>query len=358
MIVDGLSCQFVNGTSGDPGLLCFYQQAGMSILFDAGNLESLPARDLLRVQVVCVTHCHIDHFIGFDRILRVNIPHGRPIHICGPRGIAENVAGKLRGYLWNLIAPGHLEFFIHEVLADGRLCRYRVSDSNFFEPELLEDYDRKAPLAHDQFISGLPYNINIAAEVLDHGTEVVAYRFCGASRYKFKVKEIECEGLTPGPWVGQVQRWAESSLEVDQRVKVGDSEFEASQLLEKYFEFVQGPSIGYVTDIVFSKTNIDLLRPLMFGVSVLVCESSFRADDWKRAFSKKHLTTRQAALIGRLCQANSLQPFHFSRIYGKETDSLMVAEVEKFLSEFESLSDQEIESILDGELANQLHATK
>src|SRR5690606_24994441 len=103
----------------DPAVYGFFPRSGDAVLFDLGALDGLSNRELLRVRMALVSHTHIDHFIGFDRLLRVNIPHGRMIEICGPPGIIRNVKGKLDGYLWNLLEPDQLRFTVHEIDREG-----------------------------------------------------------------------------------------------------------------------------------------------------------------------------------------------------------------------------------------------
>src|SRR5256714_7254212 len=50
-----------------------------------------------------VSHTHMDHFIGFDRLLRVALGRGKTLRLFGPPGLITNVTGKLRGYTWNLV---------------------------------------------------------------------------------------------------------------------------------------------------------------------------------------------------------------------------------------------------------------
>src|SRR3546814_15367459 len=70
---------------------------------DVCSSDLLSARDLLRVRHVFVSHMHMDHFIGFDQLLRVNIGRDKQISMVGPAGFAAAVGYKLQAYSWDLV---------------------------------------------------------------------------------------------------------------------------------------------------------------------------------------------------------------------------------------------------------------
>ena len=61
----------LNGREGDPALYIETLFEKHAILFDLGDLSNLPPRKIHRLEHIFVSHTHIDHFIGFDRLLRV-----------------------------------------------------------------------------------------------------------------------------------------------------------------------------------------------------------------------------------------------------------------------------------------------
>ncbi len=62
--------RLVNGSTGDPVLFIDYPGKDDAFLFDAGENGRLDPQRLGDLQALFLTHHHIDHFVGFDRILR------------------------------------------------------------------------------------------------------------------------------------------------------------------------------------------------------------------------------------------------------------------------------------------------
>ena len=97
------SSYLVNDCFGDPGVYVEVRWSKRALLFDLGQNDSLGSTRLLRASDLFVSHTHMDHFIGFDAVVRVALGRGKTLRLYGPPGVIENVEGKLRGYTWNLV---------------------------------------------------------------------------------------------------------------------------------------------------------------------------------------------------------------------------------------------------------------
>ena len=63
--------KLINDPLGDPGMMVEFLYERRALQFDLGDLSGIPNSELLKISHVFVSHTHIDHFIGFDRLLRV-----------------------------------------------------------------------------------------------------------------------------------------------------------------------------------------------------------------------------------------------------------------------------------------------
>ena len=95
--------QLVNGPFDDPGLYVDLVFERRALLFDLGDITALAPRKLLRIAHVFVTHRHMDHFIGFDQLLRCMLGREKTLGIWGTPGLVDAVESKIKAYTWNLV---------------------------------------------------------------------------------------------------------------------------------------------------------------------------------------------------------------------------------------------------------------
>ncbi|MCZ7566532.1 MAG: MBL fold metallo-hydrolase [Burkholderiales bacterium] len=191
------SPELVNGPFGDPGLLLDFKFERRALLLDLGDVTALPPKKLLRVSDVFVSHTHMDHFYGFDRLLRVCVGRETGVRLYGPPGFLEQVEHKLAAYTWNLVENYPVDFAIavHEVAPDWSMRAARFGCHRRF---------RREPAAAPRLPPGVLLDdpaFSVRAEFLDHKTACLAFAVeekMHVNVWKNRLAEL---GLPTGPWL-------------------------------------------------------------------------------------------------------------------------------------------------------------
>src|SRR5947209_11438619 len=122
--------RLINDPFSDPGLLIDFRFGRRAILFDLGDIHALASREVLRITHVFVSHAHMDHFAGFDRLLRLCLGRPMPVQLVGPDGFIDRVRHKLGSYTWNLLDDRAPDFSILALDFYGRrlsrACTFRA----------------------------------------------------------------------------------------------------------------------------------------------------------------------------------------------------------------------------------------
>lgn len=305
----------------DPALFVPFALARRALLFDAGDIGPLSPKDILKISHVFVSHAHMDHFMGFDRLVLLCLGRDKLLHVFGPAGIIKNVAGKLSGYLWNLVHRFTNSFCIiaTEVTENGlSSCRFHLKDA--FAPSPVET------LPFDGVLLSEP-SLTISARVLDHGTPCLGF----ALRERFHVN-ILTDGLSglklkTGPWLSSFKEALYESAGPETRVfalteEGGEKEFTLGFLEENIVLKSPGQSLAYVTDVVFSRENEKKILSLAEGVGHLFIEAAFLDEDSESAAQKHHLTAGQAGRLAKEAGVKRLSVFHFSPRYAGQPEML------------------------------------
>ena len=310
-----LQPRLVNSLFGDPCLFVGLRWSGQAALFDLGRLDRLPAAEVLRTRWVFVSHTHMDHFIGFDHLLRLFLARDAELDLFGPPGVIDNVLGKLRGYTWNLVDGYPFALTVHEVGSES-VRSLRLQATHSFAPETAAERPFDGVLFH----AG---GITAHATHLDHRIPSLGYAIQEDTHLNVLTDELERLGIPPGPWINQVKaairRSDPDDLEVEaawrdgaetrrRRLRLGD-------LRQRLIAVTPGQKLAYVTDAVFSADNVRRIVALARDADVFYCESLFVDADRDQALKRHHLTARQAGTMARLAGARRLETFHFSPRY-------------------------------------------
>lgn len=319
--------RLVNGPFGDPGLFVELRWQGSAVLFDLGRNDGLPAPELLKVSHVFVSHTHMDHFIGFDRVLRLFLNRDKRLHLFGPEGIVDCVAGKLSGYVWNLTESYPFVFDVTEVRASGAArCVFRAStgfrreETDLLPLQAASAEPSETPLLVDEG------HFRVRAAITDHRIPCLAFAVDEPTHLNVDGERLAQSGFAPGRWLAELKDAIRDGAPDTTRIAArradrSETEVEVG-LLRGLVRITPGQKIGYIVDTRFLPENLAVLLPVMHNADVLFCESPFLDADRDQAAMRYHLTAAEAGTIARLARAKRLKVFHYSPRYQGRGDML------------------------------------
>ncbi len=320
--------RLVNGPFEDPVLFVPFQFQRRAVLFDLGDLSCLPPRDLLKVSHVFVTHTHMDHFIGFDRLLRCLLGRRLDLHLYGPAGFLSHVEGKLAGYSWDLL--------------DRRTCGMRLIVHEVHPQRIL----RRCFIGGDRFAAAgdpvaLPFTgllvrepaFEVSTAVLQHSIPCLGLALTERFHVNILKTGLTALGLTPGPWLTRFKNALyegvdpSSAFEIDPANDTTGGRLALQDLQRHIARISAGQKIAYITDVGDSALNRAAIRSLAQTADLLFIEGAFLHSDRERAVATSHLTARGAGEIAALAGARRFTIFHFSPRYrGREADLMREAQ--------------------------------
>jgi ribonuclease Z len=313
--------RLINGPFDDPGLFIPFLFENRAVLFDLGDIQALAPRDILKISHVFVTHTHMDHFIGFDRLLRLFLGREKQLYVYGPEGFLKNAEGKLAGYAWNLVQNYNyrLSLQLTEVRSDRLITKiYRCRDK--FLPQ-----EKTAQRAFNSVLHQ-EAGFRVSTVILDHSLACLA--FCIHEQFHVNIvrEGLETLGLQTGPWLSWFkqalysQMDPDSIFEVDIAGRQAQRQFQLGELAEKIALITPGQNISYITDVIYSDTNAQKIIEFAKDADHLFIEAAFLDKDRAIAKEKYHLTARQAGELAARAGAKQFTVFHFSpRYLGQET---------------------------------------
>lgn len=309
----------VNDPFGDPGLFVDFLFERRALLFDLGDIRALPPRKLLRISDIFVSHCHMDHFMGFDWFLRICLGRDRGVRLYGPPGFLDQVEAKLAAYTWNLVHRYENDFALSvtEVAEDGAARRARFHVHHAFRREA----EARIQLDDGVLLDEAGFRVRYA--VLDHGTPCLAFAVEEKQHVNVWKNRLEEMGVSAGPWL---QRLKHATLDGTPDTQVIEAphgrRFTLGEWKACCLRFVPGLKLAYVTDVVQSAANARRIVDLARDADLLFIESVFLDAHADRAAEKKHLTAGQAGRLARAAGVKQAIPFHFSPIYREQAGEL------------------------------------
>jgi ribonuclease Z len=268
----------------------------------------------------------MDHFIGFDTLIRVFLGRDKALYLFGPPGFLAHVQGKLAGYTWNLVHEYENDFrlIVHEVHQDAMFVKTFVCQDRFKAPAIASKRSFHGTLLEE------PHFL-VQGILLDHRIPCLGLSLTESYHVNILKEALEKMNLPVGPWLNRfkeavyqqkdtgtefVVTWREQGQVTQQR------RFVLGDLVEKIARISPGQKIVYITDALDSPENARKIIELAKGADMLFIEAAFLDREKQIARKKYHLTARKAGCLARKAEVRQFEIFHFSPRYRGHADEL------------------------------------
>ena len=315
----------VNGRFGDPALYVETLFETRAILFDLGDIAALSPRKIQRLEHIFVSHAHIDHFVGFDRLLRLLAGREKKISLYGPTGFIDHVRHKLCAYHWNLVNryPHDLIFVVTEIDSslETRTVQFRLKTA--FGGEAISD----GRLAERVVVNEPTFGVSTA--ILDHHTPCLAFAIEEAAHLNVWKNRLTEMRLSIGPWLRELKRAVIENKPDDYPIRIdclpmsSDVRTAPLVILRTALTVTPGQKIAYVTDVADTIPNRTAIVRLIRNADLLFIEAAFAQADVELASQRAHLTTTAAGSIAREAGVRRIEPFHFSPRYAGQEERML-----------------------------------
>ena len=227
-----------------------------------------------KIKKIFISHWHGDHVSGIIGLIQTigNSEEDPRLKIYGPEGTKE----KMNHLLNSCIFDNRVDIEIFEVTPN--------------EEEIVMVYEDEEHL--------------IKSTKLDHGVPCVAYSIIEKERYNIDVTKQKKLGIKDGPHL--------------RKIKEGETiTYEGKTITPEMITYlVPEKKLSYVAD-----TQVCAGAGLIAqNADILISESTFDSTLQEKAEEKKHLTSKDAAIIANNMNVKKLVLTHFSQRYKEVTE--------------------------------------
>jgi ribonuclease Z len=323
------SSYLVNDGFGDPGVYVEVRWSKRALLFDLGQNDTLGASRLLRANDLFVSHTHMDHFIGFDAVVRVALGRGKTLRLYGPPGLIDNVNGKLRGYTWNLVDGYPLGIEVREFdRQEVRQVTFHAANGflpsdPIVRPLVVDPRTGLFSVLEDPMLT-------VTAVALNHRIPSFAYALEERVHINVNKQKLHESGLPVGGWLKDVKQYLWGGKPDDFRFTAVlfdehrrmEREFVLGDFARQFLTISRGQKLAYVVDTRYDEDNEAKIVALAKHADLFYCESPYLDIDAAKARARYHLTARQAGIMARKASVRDLMVFHFSPRYTGQGEAI------------------------------------
>jgi len=234
------------------------------ILVDCGEgiqrQFKIAKENLSKITKILITHWHEDHTVGLAGLLKTMgmNSYADILHIYGPRQTKEKIE-----LFQQIYSRFKIKIEIHE-----------ISNSLVYEDK----------------------QIRIESSQMDHGVPTLAYSIIQKEVLRIDKSKLKKLKIPSSPLIGELQ-------------KGKDIIFNGKKIRAKDVTYVQnGKKLTIILDTAENPNTIKLAK----DSDLLICESTYCAEEKEQAREYKHLTTVEAATIAKKAKVKSLALVHIS----------------------------------------------
>jgi ribonuclease Z len=287
--------RLINGPFDDPGLLITQLFTRRSVLFDLGDIHCLPPREVLKISQVFISHTHMDHFIGFDLLLRLLLGREKKLDLYGPDRFLLRV------------------FEIRENL----FLRKTYACGDGFAPQTEEE---ALPFSGPLLVEP---SLEVSTVILDHGIPCLGFFLLERFHVNIKKAAVLTLGLDIGPWINDFKAALYKQPADDPVFAVNgkgqasshQKSFRLKELADRIAVITPGQKITYIADVAHHPSNVAKIIDFAYESDHLFIEAAFLDEHRDIAREKRHLTARQAGEIAYKARVKRMTIFHFSPRY-------------------------------------------
>jgi ribonuclease Z len=310
--------RLVNGPFEDPALFVPFFFEKRALLFDMGDLHRLPAKEILKLTHGFVTHTHMDHFAGFDPLLRTFLGRQKTFHVFGPPDFLQNIEGKLASYTWNLV-----ENYSHGFSLKATEVHPTYTISRIYDCKKGFKSNRAPEQAHfDGTLLSEPA-FSVHAIHLDHKIPCLGFTLKERFHVNIMKDSLKRLKIPVGPWLKRFKEALYEEHEPERDFQVAWKEagnehkltFRLGELADQIASISPGQKITYIVDVLFSPENVEKIIDFARNADHLFIEAAFLDAEQEIARNKYHLTAKQAGTLAGKTGAKQYTLFHFSPRY-------------------------------------------
>jgi len=309
--------KLVNGPLYDPIAYIRLINGSQAVMFDCGRFFTLSNSEMLLLDALFISHMHMDHFMGFDTLLRVILHRDKPLEVYGPEGIIEKVNAKLSSYTWNLTQEYKFAVNVSEV-REGSIKRASFPASAGFlkssEDTILKD-------GYEIYSCS---RFKVDAVILDHNIPCLAFALEEKFKVNIRAEALKKCGYLPGPWLTRLKEALVEGVNTQIIISTeeGEKTAESSELGRDIAIVSKGQKIAYIADVRYSDDNVEKFAKISMDTDILLIETFYLNELEEEAFTKGHLTAGQASKIAKHISASKVIPMHISPRHHKMTQEI------------------------------------